>query len=47
MALDKSALQSDLIDVFADMESNTDFANGIASACKNYIEKFPHIRENV
>jgi hypothetical protein len=38
MALNKSALQSDLADVFSSMESNSDFASGIASACKSYIE---------
>lgn len=38
MALNKATLENNLSDTFLDMESDSDFASGIASACKSYVE---------
>lgn len=38
MAFNKQTLINDLKKVFSDMESNDDFANGIAKACKDFGE---------
>ena len=38
MALNKATLETSFLITFSDMESDSDFASGIASACKSYVE---------